>query len=302
MAANAPFDRTLLRQRKARAAANLGDHDFLFRLAVNDAFDRASFTTRDFETALCLNACGPLAREALAASRMAKRIGALTTSDLAPALARQAGAPAIAADEEALPFGDGVFDLILAPLCLHWVNDLPGALIQIRRALKPDGLFIGSMFGAGTLAGLRQALTEAELETTGGAGARIAPFADVRDAGALLQRAGFAMPVTDLDRQGVTYADPMRLFADLRGMGETACLTDRPGPLRRASVSRLLEILARYQSEPDGRLAVDFSIITLSGWAPGPDQPTPKRPGSATVRLAEALGVDEKNAGEKAGS
>lgn len=300
MAGPAPFDRSLLRLRRDRAARRFGDHDFLIREAVKDSLDRAAITTRRFPRVLALSG-GGLTGTLLGESALAGRVDFLAESDFSPAMARRAQGPALAADEEHLSFAEESLDLVLAPLSLHWVNDLPGALIQIRRILKPDGLFIGSLFGAGTLSELRACLTEAELDVTGGAAARIAPFADVRDLGGLLQRAGFAMPVADLDRRRVTYRDPARLFQDLRGMGETASLADRAPLLKRAVFARAMALYAEHHADPDGRLPASFVIANLSGWAPGPDQPKPKAPGSATVRLADALGAEEKKAGEKAG-
>jgi len=289
-----------VRRRRDRAARCFDDHDFLIREAVKESLDRAAATTRRFPRALALGG-GALTGALLPESALAERIDLLVEADLSPALAARAGGPAIAADEERLPLADGALDLVLAPLGLHWVNDLPGALIQIRNALKPDGLFIGSMFGSGTLAELRECLTEAELETTGGAAPRVAPFADVRDLGGLLQRAGFAMPVADVDRRTVVYRDPARLFADLRGMGESLALADRAPALSRAAFARAMALYCERHSDAEGRLRASFTIAHLSGWAPGPDQPTPKAPGSAQKSLADALGVTERSAGEKAG-
>jgi SAM-dependent methyltransferase len=207
----------------------------------------------------------------------------------------------VVADEEGLPFANASFDLIISALSLHWVNDLPGALIQIRRALKPDGLFIGAAFGGRTLQELRQSLLAAEEEVRGGAAQRISPSLDVVDGAGLMQRAGFAMPVADGDIVTVRYRDPMRLLADLKGMGETAAFaeTGRP-PLSRAMLARTMEIYCARFSDADGRCRATFEIVTLSGWAPAPAQPKPLRPGSAKVRLADALGVTEHSSGDKA--
>jgi SAM-dependent methyltransferase len=206
------------------------------------------------------------------------------------------------ADEEALPFADASFDLIVSALSLHWVNDLPGALIQIRRILKPDGMFIGAVLGGRTLTELRQSLLSAEEEIRGGASNRISPYLDVIDGAGLLQRAGFAMPVADNDARTVRYAHPLRLLAELRGMGETAAFADRSAPpLTRAILMRAMEIYVERFSDADGRVRATFEFVTLSGWAPSPDQPKAKRPGSATVRLADALGVKEHGTGEKPG-
>lgn len=226
------------------------------------------------------------------------RIGTIVSSDLSPAFAR---APlGVVADEEALPFADSSFDLIVSALSLHWVNDLPGALIQIRRALRPDGLFVAVALGGRTLSELRQSLLAAEDDIRGGAANRVSPFMDVIDGAGLLQRTGFAMPVADNDARAVRYANPLRLLEDLRGMGETSALISRGPPLTRAILMRAMEIYLQRFSDPDGRIRATFEFVTLSGWAPGPDQPAPKRPGSASVRLADALGVKEQPAGEKA--
>ena len=230
----------------------------------------------------------------------AGRIGDIFTTDLAPAYLSPP--LAVACDEEALPFADASFDLVVSALSLHWVNDLPGALIQIRRALKPDGLFIGIALGGRTLNELRLSLLAAEAELRGGAANRISPFLDVIDGAGLLQRAGFAMPVSDGDALTVRYADPLRLLADLRGMGETAAFARRGAPpLTRSILLRTAEIYRQRFSDSDGRVRATFDLIAMSGWAPSPDQPQPKRPGSATMRLADALGVKEMPAGDKTG-
>ncbi|MCA3755303.1 MAG: SAM-dependent methyltransferase, partial [Phenylobacterium sp.] len=181
-------------------------------------------------------------------------------------------------------------------LSLHWANDVIGALVQARLALKPDGLFIGALFGGATLTELRQALTAAELELTGGAGPRVSPFADPSDAAGLLQRAGFALPVADVDRVTVRYDHPLKLMADLRRMGETSVLAERhPRPLTRRVLTRAFEIYARDFADPDGRLPATFEILTLTGWSPSETQQKPLRPGSAKMRLADALGAVEQS-------
>jgi SAM-dependent methyltransferase len=202
--------------------------------------------------------------------------------------------PGVVADEERLPFGFAKLDLVVSTLALHWTNDVIGTLIQIRRALKPDGLFIGAFFGGTTLTELRQSLMEAEMELTDGVGARVSPFADANDAASLLQRAGFALPVADIDRVTVRYAHPIRLMADLRAMGETSILAERhPRPLTRAVLNRACEIYIQKFAEPDGRVPASFEIITLTGWTPDPSQQQPLKPGSAKMRLADALGTVE---------
>jgi SAM-dependent methyltransferase len=208
----------------------------------------------------------------------------------------------VVADEEALPFRDGSLDLVVSALTLQFVNDLPGALIQIRRALKPDGLFLAALIGGDSLTELRAAFAQAESEVEGGVSPRVAPFADLRDLGALLQRAGFALPVTDIDRVTVRYPSPLALMHDLRRMGATNVLTERRRkPSRRATLQRLFEIYAERFADADGRIRATFEIVWLSGWAPHESQQQPLKPGSAKMRLADALRTAEIPAGEKAG-
>ena len=204
------------------------------------------------------------------------------------------------ADEEALPFGPARFDLVASVMALHWTNDLPGALIQARHILKPDGLFMAAMIGGESLAELRRCLIEAEAAITGGASPRVSPFVDGVDAGQLLQRAGFAMPVSDTDRLTVRYRSILDLMHDLRGMGEAAAFSSPSRPLRRDVLLRAGEIYAARHGDVDGRLPARFDIVWLSGWAPAPGQPVPKRPGSATASLAQAVGATERPAGDPA--
>lgn len=204
------------------------------------------------------------------------------------------GRPDLVADDERLPFRPESLDLVVSVLSLHWTNDLVGALVQIRRALKADGLFIGALLGGATLTELRQALLVAESEVGGGAGARVSPFADGFDGAGLLQRAGFALPVADVDRLTVRYSHPLKLMADLRAMGETSVLMGRPKqPFTRAVLARTVEVYAERFGLPDGRIPATFEIVTLTGWAAHESQQKPLRPGSAKVRLADALGVVE---------
>jgi SAM-dependent methyltransferase len=198
-------------------------------------------------------------------------------------------------DEEALPVAAERFNLVVSLLSLQAVNDLPGALVQIRRALQPDGLFIGCLLGGSTLTELRQAFTEAEAEIEGGVSPHVAPFADVRDVGSLLQRAGFALPVTDIEPVTVRYRDPFGLFRDLRAMGLTNPLeARRRTPLRRETLMGAAAIYADRFADPDGRLRATFDVLWLSGWAPHESQQKPLRPGSAKMRLADALKVPEQ--------
>jgi len=295
------FDRVLLRRRRDRAAAGLRGHDFLFAEAAERLADRLDDVTRKFPLALDLGCHdGTLAR-ALAGRG---GIETLVQCDLSPAMARAAaanGAPSLAADEEALPFAPERFDLIVSVLGLHWVNDLPGALIQIRHALKPDGLFLGALLGGETLTELRAALMEAELAEEDGASPRVAPFAELRDAGGLLQRAGFALPVADADRIAVSYADALALMHERRAMGESNALhARRRGFTRRATLARAAALYGEKFADAEGRIRASFEIVTLTGWAPHPCQPKPLKPGSATTRLADALGSEERPTGDKA--
>jgi len=286
-----------LRQRRNRAANNLHDYDFLLQRAVDDLLDRVESIRRDFPRTLVLGGGGAVGRALPDRPGAAAKIGQLVETDFADRLA-----PDICVDEEVLPFADESFDLVLSPLTLHWVNDLPGALIQINRALKSDGFFACAVIGGASLKELRQSLMAAETELYGGAAARVSPFADTVDMAGLLQRAGFAMPVTDVDRVTVRYGQAFALMRDLRGMGETSALTDRPRTLRgKRFFARMAELYSERFSDTDHKIRACFEIIHAGGWAPHPDQPRPKRPGSATVRLADALGVQESSAGEKAG-
>jgi len=205
----------------------------------------------------------------------------------------------LAAEPEALPFAPGSFDAVLSVLALHWVNDLPGALLQLRRALKPDGLLLVSLLGGETLSELRQALMTAEFAEEGGVSPRVSPFAELRDLGGLLQRAGFAMPVVDSDRLTVTYPDALALMRELRGMGESNAVAERRRSFtRRVTLARATALYGEMFGLPDGRVPASFEIVTLTAWAPHESQPQPLRPGSATTRLAAALGTDEQPAGD----
>ena len=300
------FDRVLHRRRLDRAATGYGRADFLKRRAAGDIAERLEAIRRDFPLAADLGARDGAVAAALAASDARTKVGLLIETDLSAAMLRARAGPQngarIVADEERLPFADASLDLITSALALHWTNDFVGALVQIRRALKPDGLFLGAILGGATLTELRQALTAAELEILGGAGSRVSPFADAYDGAGLLQRAGFALPVADVDTVTVRYAHPLALMGDLRAMGETQVLADGAGrPLTRRLIARTCEIYAERFAGPDGRIAATFEIITLTGWAPHPDQQRPLKPGSAKARMADALGAKEQPAGESVG-
>jgi NADH dehydrogenase [ubiquinone] 1 alpha subcomplex assembly factor 5 len=284
----AVFDRRLLRRRRDRVAPALDGFDFLIREAALRLVERLGDVRRAFPLALGLGChTGQLA----AALHGRAQVGRLIQADLAYAMVRQAPGERLVADEEALPFGRGRLDLVLSCFSLHWVNDLPGVLAQIRYALKPDGLFLAILPGGTTLFELRESLMRAELEVAGGAGPRVSPFLDVRDAGMLLQRAGFALPVVDADTITVTYDHPLKLIAELRGMGEASALAQPGGGLGRSTLSLACEIYRHLFGGADGRIPATFQLLTLSGWAPDPGQPQPIRRGSGQVHLAEALGV-----------
>jgi len=294
MSAPLLFDRALHRKRLDRAASGFAAADFLQRRAALDLIERLEVIMRDFPVAVDLSARKGALREALGDSPAADRIGVLIEADLSAAMLAGRTGPRLVADEERLPFAPASLDLVVSTLGLHWTNDVVGALIQIRRALKPDGLFLGAFLGGSTLTELRQALTDAEGEILGGAGSRVSPFADSRDAAGLLQRAGFTLPVADVDRVNVSYEHPLKLLADLRAMGETNVLADRhPRALTRALLARASELYAERFAGPDGRVSATFEIVTLTGWAPHASQQQPLQPGSAKMRLADALGVVE---------
>src|SRR5581483_3395471 len=269
------FDRKLLRTRRRRALA-LGPATFLLDRVADDLADRLSIVLRKFEIAADIGTPGDAVRRLLAERQLAGHVVGIDT------------------------LAEGSLDLAVSALALHFANDLPGVLIQIRRALKPDGLFLAALPGGDTLTELREAFAAAESEIEGGVSPRVAPFADLRDAGALLQRAGFALPVTDVDRITVRYDTVFGLMHDLRRMGATNALIERRRmPLRRATLFRMAEIYAERFADADRRLRATFEIVWLSGWAPHESQQKPLRPGSAKTRLADALGTTEIPAGEK---
>jgi SAM-dependent methyltransferase len=291
------FDRALLRDRQQRARA-LGTVTFLIDRVADDLADRLSAVTRRFELAADLGKPTPAVRRALAG---VPSIGTLIAVGSTLATVAQDHGPKIVGDEETLPFEAASLDLIVSAMALQSVNDLPGTLSQIQRALKPDGLLLAALLGGESLTELRQAFAAAEAEIEGGASPRVAPFLSVREAGALLQRAAFALPVADIDRLTVRYSSAFDLMADLRRMGATNALVDRRRePLKRATLMRAVDIYAHRFADPDHRLRATFEIVWLSGWGPHHSQQQPLRPGSAKARLADALGVHEISAGDKA--
>jgi SAM-dependent methyltransferase len=296
------FDRSLVRARRARAG-KLGESTFLLDRVAREMSDRLATVRRRFECAVDLGTPTDAVRRALAASGKIAIMIATDPLGGTPAVSHRDGSePVVAADEEVLPFRDAAVDLVVSALVLQFVNDLPGTLIQIRRALKSDGLLLAALAGGDTLIELRQAFAAAEAEVEHGISPRVVPFADVREVGMLLQRAGFALPVTDVDRITVRYGSPLALMRDLRRMGATNPLIERSRlPLRRATLKRMTDIYVERFADSDGRIRATFEIVWLSGWAPHESQQKPLAPGSARRRLADALGTKEIPAGEKAG-
>lgn len=284
------FDQPLLMARRERAAAGAAAHDFLLRRVAEDFRERLAFISRRFPLAANIGAHhGVLSRTLRGVS------GIETMIDVEPcgALLARCDGPRVRAHADALPFADGALDLVVSGLALHLIDDLPGALAQIRRALKPDGLFLGALLGGETLAELRAAWILAETET-GGVSPRVAPFADTRALGGLLRRAGFALPVADMDSVTVTYPSPLALMRDIKAMGASNMLAARRrAPVTRRLLARAAEIYGQRFGLADGRVAATFEIVTLSAWAPHESQQQPLKPGSATARLAHALGAVE---------
>ena len=266
------FDRALLRARQDRAR-NGGPATFLLDRVAEDMDERLRAVLREFNHAADVGSAGDQVRNALAG-----RVGHMAHIDL----------PDV--ESEPLSLAPQSLDLVVSALAFQFVNDLPGVLTQIRRALKPDGLLLAAMLGGDTLIELRQAFAAAEAECEGGVSPRVAPFADLRDVGALLQRAGFALPVTDVDRVVVRYDSAFALMQDLRRMGATNILVERRRtPTRRATLLRMAQLYAERFADPDGRIRATFDVIWLSGWAPHQSQQQPLQPGSAKASLAEAV-------------
>ncbi len=284
------FDRAAVRRHRDRAAPTFADNDFLFREVAERLADRLDDITHHFPVAAEIGA-----RNCLLQTLIGQRGGIehLVQTELSPVMLDRGTGLRVLADDEVLPFADESLDLAISNLALHWVNDLPGCLSQIRRALKPDGLFLAALFGGETLLELGQALGEAEIAATGGMRPRISPFVDVRDAGALLQRAGFALPVVDGDRITITYPDALALMRDLRLMGETNAATERARHMARRDV--LLAAAAIYQerfADAEGRIPATFQVIYLTAWRPHEGQQKPSRRGSGQISLADVLGDD----------
>lgn len=282
------FDRRSVRRHRSRAARNYEDHSFLKDEITDRLVERLEEINRDFETTLDLGShTGAMGRRLKAKHSV--------SADLSHNMVTGCSGMRLVADEEFLPFKDSSFDLVISNLAMHWVNDLPGAMVQINRALKPDGLFLASLFGGETLKELRQSLMQAESEVSGGVSPRISPFADVRDVGGLLQRAGFALPVADSDVVTVSYEHPLKLLRDLRGMAETnAVLSRRKSFTSKAVMMRALEIYVQTYGDSDGRVPATFQVIYMTGWRAHESQQKPMKPGSAKMRLADAFKASEQ--------
>jgi NADH dehydrogenase [ubiquinone] 1 alpha subcomplex assembly factor 5 len=289
------FDRHLLRQRRQRAAAAANRHDFLITRVVSDLIERLALVRRRFPVALDLGAQHGLLGAGLSTL---PSVEVVIQMEGVGGLLRQCSGLRVQADEEALPFRNQSLDLVASALALQLVNDLPGTLLQIRQALKPDGLLLAAVLGGASLNELRTALFLAEAEVEGGASPRVAPFADARELGSLLLRAGFALPVVDAENVTVTYPDALALMRELKAAGAANALrARRRRPLRRETLARAVHHYAERFGLPNGRVPATFEIITLTGWAPHESQQQPLRRGSATARLADALGTVERHLG-----
>lgn len=281
------FERRAVRRNRERAAADFQDHAFLIHEVADRMAERLMEINRPFERALDLGS-----HDGTMATLLRQRGSRfVVATDMARDFATALPPPRVVADEEFLPFGADCFDIVTSVLSLHWVNDLPGTLLQVRNTLKPDGLFLGALFGAETLRELRQAFLEAESLIEGGVSPRVSPFTDIRLAGALMQRAGFALPVVDSDTITVTYSDALSLMRDLKGMGEAnAHLERRPGFTRRRTLMTVAEAYHARHALPDGRIPATFQVLYLTGWKPHESQQKPLRPGSGKVSLTQILG------------
>ncbi len=302
------FNRPLWKTRRARSAAMFMDHDFLHKRAMLDIVDRLETVMRDFPLAVFMGTghltqhltkeCG--VKTIIHGDITPNRLDLQTFQSCSqhipahpqkfakqPATISPPATMPLVFDEENQPFAAGKLDLIVSLLSLHTVNDIVGSLIQYRRALKPDGLFLAAIFSGKTLEGLRAVFYQAESEIMGGVTPRIYPFADIKQIGSAMSRAGFALPVTDKDSVKVRYENPMNLFKDLRGMGETNALTGPTSPLSRKILMRAIDLLTTHHNH------IEFEITYLTGWAPHPDQQKPLKPGSAKMSLAQAIALQK---------
>jgi SAM-dependent methyltransferase len=287
------FDRRVLRQRRDRAAARFADFDFLVNEMGERIVERLGDVRRTFETTLVLGC-----HTGQVASRLpAEQVGFVVQADLSEAMASRVDGARVVLDEEALPFGFDRFDLVIALGNLHLVNDLPGALVQIRYALKPDGLLLAALPGGRTLHELRSSLDRAHSRAHRSSTpppSRVAPFIDVPDAGALMQRAGYALPVVDIDTLTVSYGDPLRLFRDLKGMAERNVLAAR-APMRRDVLMEACRLYQHHYADERGRVPATFQLLMLAGWSPGPNQPKPLKRGTGQTSLARVLQDPDKD-------
>jgi SAM-dependent methyltransferase len=274
------FDADLLALRRARAAGAGATADFIHRAVAREVAERLTEINRPFRDVAITGPQNDIWSEELAAAAIS--------------------APRLTPDRDVLDLALGAFDLVIHGLALHWANDPVGQLVQARRALRPDGLFIGALFGGETLHELRASLALAETEVLGGLSPRVAPMGELRELGGLLQRAGLALPVADALRYDVSYETPLALMRDLRAMGESNVMRERSRrPMRHGMLDRACEIYAQRHSLPDGRIAATFEVLVLTGWAPAPSQPKALRPGSAQARLADVLGAVERGPEEE---
>ncbi|OUS13915.1 SAM-dependent methyltransferase [Rhodospirillales bacterium 47_12_T64] len=293
------FDRKSVDLHRDRAQNSLIEHDFLLREVADRLGDRLLDIARKFPDALDLGSHHDILKNVLGTRGGIENFASSqyrTASSQPKEQDKSIGPAKISKEiiEEILPFEAQNYDLIISNLCLHWVNDLPGTLVQANRCLKPNGLFLSAMLGGETLKELRSALMEAEMEVEGGASPRVSPLIDVRDAGALLQRAGFALPVADYDRIEVSYASAFDLMKELRGMGETNAVHNRRKTFtRRETILKAAEIYQDKFLDEEGRITATFDVIYLAGWAPHQSQQQPLRPGTATTRLSDFLDTDE---------
>lgn len=283
---NKTFDRALVRARLSNALKSDNFPDFLHRRAAEDIVDRLGFILREFDRAVVIaDRPADFAQQLMATGRF----GQILT-------ARTAGTHAahVQCDDEVFPFADNSLDCVVSLLSLHHVNDLPGALIQIARALKPDGLFMAALLGGTTLNELRHAWLAAESELEGSVSLRVAPFADIRDMGGLLQRAGFALPVVDTDPVTVTYGDALSAMREIKQMGLSNALSQRSSrPIKRQTLAHACAVYENEFARDDGRIPATFEIFYLTGWSPHESQQQPLKPGSAKARLADALSTRE---------
>jgi malonyl-ACP O-methyltransferase BioC len=285
------FNRLSVHHHRDRAASNYANFNFLFQETAERLGDRLHDITRTFPITLDLGCHGGDLAACIPAH---SDVQTLINCDLSPSMAALArshnGAASLASDEELLPFKEQSLDLVISNLSLHWINDLPGTLSQICRALKPDGLFLATMLGGETLKELREALMEAEIEIEGGLSPRLSPFAEIKDAGNLLGRSGFALPVADRETITVSYEDPIKLMIDLRGMGETNANAKRRTTFsRRETMMRASEIYEKKFTNEEGRIPATFEIIYLTAWAPDESQQKPLQPGSGQISLGDVL-------------